>query len=454
MNGCCPPRTLITHRGPSCSSGRMNPEHASRESTRSRLVASAPSNSGWSRWVSSTPSRSGVSMGPVYPVPRTNCHCSFGKIWFDLLDGAVSRGKAGREPGMAFSGWPEEALDFYDGLAADNAKGYWTANKAVYQDKVLRPMTELTEELAAEFGEPKIFRPYRDVRFSRDNTPYKTHIGAVLGNTGYVQFSVEGLGAGAGMWEMSPEQLARYREAVAGDRTGKELERIAAELEQTGITVHGHGALKSAPRGYPADHPRIALLRYKGLTAWQQWPVGPWLDTASAKDRIVPFLRTTRPLCSWLTENVRGVLPRIGRGAAVVRRPVRPEQAAGPVLGAALPEVRPVLPQRGLRCLLAAGRLADPLHQRRFLDDLRRRGRHGDDRREDEPDAAQAEDERQQEGRRAGRGRRAHHQAGGAAHLQRGHARVVHAADRYPHDQRRDQRGPDAVQPEGRPQRG
>ena len=79
-------------------------------------------------------------------------------------------------------------------------------------------MTELTEELAAEFGEPKIFRPYRDVRFSRDKTPYKTHIGAVVGGTGYVQLSVEGLGAGAGMWEMNPEQLARYREAVAGDR--------------------------------------------------------------------------------------------------------------------------------------------------------------------------------------------------------------------------------------------
>ncbi|MGH3186075.1 MAG: DUF2461 domain-containing protein [Streptosporangiaceae bacterium] len=211
---------------------------------------------------------------------------------------------------MAFSGWPEEALDFYDGLAADNCKSYWTANKAVYQDKVLRPMSELTEELAAEFGEPKIFRPYRDVRFSKDKTPYKTHIGAVLGHSGYVQFSVEGLGAGAGMWEMSPEQLARYRESVAGEGTGEELERIAAGLEKAGITVHGHGALKSAPRGYPADHPRIALLRYKGLTAWQQWPVGPWLDTDSAKDRIVSFLRTTRPLCSWLTANVRGVLPR------------------------------------------------------------------------------------------------------------------------------------------------
>ena len=113
---------------------------------------------------------------------------------------------------MAFSGWPEEALDFYDGLAADNTKTYWTAHKAVYTEKILAPMTELTEELAAEFGEPKIFRPYRDIRFSKDKTPYKTHIGATVGDSCYVQLSAEGLGAGAGMWEMNPEQLARYRD--------------------------------------------------------------------------------------------------------------------------------------------------------------------------------------------------------------------------------------------------
>ena len=173
-------------------------------------------------------------------------------------------------------------------------------------------MTELTEELAGEFGEPKLFRPYRDVRFSHDKSPYKTHIGAVIGGTGYVQLSAEGLGAGAGMWEMSPDQLARYREAVAADRTGAELERITARIEKAGLDIHGHGVLKSAPRGYPADHPRIALLRYKGLTAWQQWPVEPWLETAAAKDRIVDFLRTTSPLCSWLTANVREVSKVIG----------------------------------------------------------------------------------------------------------------------------------------------
>lgn len=206
---------------------------------------------------------------------------------------------------MTFSGWPEEALDFYDGLAADNSKTYWTDNKAVYTDKILKPMTELTEELAEEFGEPKIFRPYRDVRFSPDKSPYKTHIGATVGEMLYIQLSAEGLGAGAGMWQLDPGQLARYREAVADDRTGAELERITAAVEQAGPSIHGHGALKSAPRGYPADHPRVTLLRYKGLTAWQQWPVEPWLETASAKDRILTFFRTTSLLRSWLAENVR-----------------------------------------------------------------------------------------------------------------------------------------------------
>ena len=205
---------------------------------------------------------------------------------------------------MAFSGWPEEALDFYDGLTADNSKSYWTEHRAIYDQKILGPMTELTEELAAEFGEPKIFRPYRDVRFSADKTPYKTHIGATLGHAGYIQLSAEGLGAGAGMWEMNPDQLARYREAVADDGPGNNLEEIIAAIEQADIT--GTATARSSPRPaiIPSDHPRIDLLRFKGLTAWRQWPVAPRLETSAAKDRVVSFFRTTLPLCSWLTDHV------------------------------------------------------------------------------------------------------------------------------------------------------
>jgi uncharacterized protein (TIGR02453 family) len=205
---------------------------------------------------------------------------------------------------MAFSGWPDEALEFYERLEADNSKSYWTAHKAVYEQAVLAPMTELVEELAEEIGgEPKIFRPYRDVRFSRDKTPYKTHIGATLGAHAYVQFSADGLGAGAGMWHLDPESLARYRAGVAGP-AGAELEVAVAAIEKAGIEIHGHDALKSAPRGYPADHPRIGLLRYKGLTTWQQWTPGPWLATPQGKDLVQGFLRTSAPLVDWLAGHV------------------------------------------------------------------------------------------------------------------------------------------------------
>ena len=204
---------------------------------------------------------------------------------------------------MSFSGWPEEALDFYDGLAADNSKTYWTAHRQIYEAAVLRPMTELVEELAPEFGEAKIFRPYRDIRFSKDKTPYKTHIGALVGR-GYVQFSAQGLAVGNGMYGMAPDQLDRYRQAVAGDRNGGELEDAIAANEKEGIGVSGRDVLKSAPRGYPADHPRIELLRYKGIVAWKEWPVEAWLETVAARDRVAGFWRATRPLSTWLADNV------------------------------------------------------------------------------------------------------------------------------------------------------
>jgi uncharacterized protein (TIGR02453 family) len=204
---------------------------------------------------------------------------------------------------MTFSGWPEEALDFYDGLEADNSKAYWTANKATYEACVLGPMSELVDELSADFGEGKIFRPYRDVRFSKDKSPYKTAIGAVMGD-GYIQLSAKGLAVGNGMYSMAPDQLDRYRQAVASDVTGGELVAVIGAVRQHKITVHGHEVLKTAPRGYPADHPRIELLRYKGVVAWQEWPVEPWLTTPAAKKHITGFLVATRPLAAWLATHV------------------------------------------------------------------------------------------------------------------------------------------------------
>jgi len=205
---------------------------------------------------------------------------------------------------VAFRGWPAEAIEFYEGLEADNTRAYWSDHKSVYEDAVQRPMQELLAELAPRFGEGKIFRPYRDLRFSKDKSPYKTSIAATLDGGGYVQLSADGLGAGCGMYHLMPDQLDRFRRAVADDRTGRALVRLVDRLREAGIEVAAHDTLKGAPRGYPKDHPRIELLRHKGLVTWKQWPVAAWLGTAKAKDRVVEFLRASQPLSKWMNVNV------------------------------------------------------------------------------------------------------------------------------------------------------
>lgn len=155
-----------------------------------------------------------------------------------------------------FKGFPPEALDFWAGLEADNSKSYWTANKDVYERGVRGPMEALAEECAG-FGSFKIFRPYRDVRFSRDKSPYKTHIGAVTEGEGgslyYVQLSATGLFAASGYYMLAPDQLERYRAAVVDDRSGPEVEALVADLEAAGYEVGAHETLKTAPRGFPRD---------------------------------------------------------------------------------------------------------------------------------------------------------------------------------------------------------
>jgi uncharacterized protein (TIGR02453 family) len=205
---------------------------------------------------------------------------------------------------VAFRGWPAEALDFYEGLEADNSKTYWTAHKAVYDEKVYAPMVALLAELEPEFGRGKIFRPNRDVRFSSDKSPYKTNIAATVEHGGYIHLSANGLGAGSGMWMMAPDQLERYRQAVDDEGSGEELRKLIAGITAQGITVGGHDQLKTAPKGYPRDHPRLDLLRNKGLVAWKDWPVAAWLGTAGARKRIVEFLRAAQPLNEWLAHHV------------------------------------------------------------------------------------------------------------------------------------------------------
>ena len=205
---------------------------------------------------------------------------------------------------MGFSGWSPEAVEFFEGLRADNTRTYWNAHKEFYEASVRGPMAELLDELSGEFGPGRIARPYRDIRFRADKSPYKTEIYATLDRGGYVRFGADGLTAALGYYTMTSAQLERYRRAVSDDTRGAELAELVERLRGEGLQVGGGQMLKSAPRGYPIDHPRIELLRCKGLICWRQWPVAPWLGTGKARDRVVAFLRTAAPLHDWLNQQV------------------------------------------------------------------------------------------------------------------------------------------------------
>jgi uncharacterized protein (TIGR02453 family) len=208
-----------------------------------------------------------------------------------------------------FTGIPEAALDFYDDLEVDNTKSFWTAHKDTYDTAVRGPMTALAKALEPEFGEAKVFRPYRDVRFAKDKTPYKTHQGVFIARgpaTGYyVQVSAPGVRVGVGYYEASGPRLARIRSAVADDRRGPELERLVDSLQASGWELGGD-KLKTSPKGYAADHPRIELLRHKSMTLAKSYGFEPFIHTPELLDRVREDWREATPFVTWVSDNAGG----------------------------------------------------------------------------------------------------------------------------------------------------
>lgn len=207
---------------------------------------------------------------------------------------------------MTAPGIPAEAFDFYDALASDNSKTFWTAHKHEYEQSVRDPLLAIGQALEPEFGTPHLFRPYRDIRFSKDKTPYKDHQGMVVeqrnGLGWYVQISAEGLMVGGGWHDSSPAQVAEYREAVAADE-GDELGTIIKGLRRKGWQIDGQ-RLKTRPRGVDPDHPRLDLLRYRSIVALRSWEPEAWMGTRRVVTRIRDSWRTITPLLDWLADRV------------------------------------------------------------------------------------------------------------------------------------------------------
>jgi uncharacterized protein (TIGR02453 family) len=209
-----------------------------------------------------------------------------------------------------FEGFSPDVYEWFRGLEADNSKEYFAAHREFFERAIRGQMEALLTELGERFGgEVKMFRQNRDIRFSRDKSPYKTNTygvlrGAEIAAQGlYASISARGLVAGSGYHVFARDQLGRYREAAADGRHGIELSKLIAKAEKAGLEVWGE-TLATAPRGYPKDHERIELLRRKSLA------LGATIDSERGISRgdglrfVTTTWRTAAPVTGWLHEHV------------------------------------------------------------------------------------------------------------------------------------------------------
>lgn len=208
--------------------------------------------------------------------------------------------------GGGFAGIPVEAFEFYDALAANNTRAWWQDHKADYQRLVKDPLAQLLDELAAEFGQAHLFRPYRDTRFAKDKTPLKDHQGgyvAIEDAVGYyVQVSASGLMVAGGWYSPEGQQVARFRDAVAGGHAGH-VRALLDKAAKQGWEVDGR-PLKTRPRGVDAEHPDLDLLRFRALVLSRSYGVEPWMGTRKTLTTVRNAWRQARPLTEWLADHV------------------------------------------------------------------------------------------------------------------------------------------------------
>lgn len=209
-----------------------------------------------------------------------------------------------------FEGFSTEALAFYEGLEDDNSKAYWTANKVTYDLDVKGAMELFLASLPTEYQPFHVFRPNRDVRFAKDKSPYKTMHGASSetegGSIRYTHLAATGLLVAAGQYMMQNDQVARQRAAIDDDSRGAQLLKIIAALRKKGYEIGpgGNPPLKTAPKGYPADHPRIELLRWKGLIASVAISDVAVVTSSQVRTVAMKFWKDSQALCDWLDTNV------------------------------------------------------------------------------------------------------------------------------------------------------
>ena len=204
------------------------------------------------------------------------------------------------------TGIPAEAFEFYEHLDVDNSREFWIEHKSEYEQYVRDPLHELAQSLEPDFGPAKLYRPYRDMRFSRDKTPYKDHQGCFFaadnGLGWYLQVSAHGLMVAGGWYSSSGPQVKRFREHITEAGAG-DIRAALKELPKAGFTIDGE-QLKSRPRGIDADHPDLDLLRHRTLHATKTWEPEAWMGTKRLRTTVHKSLDKLRPMVVTLAQIV------------------------------------------------------------------------------------------------------------------------------------------------------
>ncbi len=212
----------------------------------------------------------------------------------------------------SINGFSLAATQFFEDLEDQNTREFWLSHKDVFEREVREPMAALLDSVPEEYQPFKVFRMNRDVRFSADKSPYKTTQGAAHGVPGgvyYLHLDASGLMVACGSYMMPPDELERYRQAVVDDSSGKELSEILAALRRRRSLRVGPGGaepLKTAPRGFPRDHPRADLLRQKGVIAMRTRASSDLQNGARVRTFVVETFDMCSDLVDWLKRYVGG----------------------------------------------------------------------------------------------------------------------------------------------------
>lgn len=224
-----------------------------------------------------------------------------------------------------FSGIPKRTLVFLSELSRNNEKAWFDAHRDDYEQSFIEPAKELVEALAKPLkkldpklhAEPRvngsILRINRDIRFSKDKSPYKTHVAALLWEgedkhespAVYLHVSPSEVIIGGGLYAFDEARLDRYRKLVVQEKAGEALAHAVKKLEKAGLSLEGEKSVRP-PRGVTPEHPRAELSKHKGLAAARTMKPGGYLYTGELADRAEEIAKAYLPLHAWLRDELCG----------------------------------------------------------------------------------------------------------------------------------------------------